>query len=181
MNWEFDILDYIQNIRTDELDFIIPLITKLANGGIIWIVLCIALLIFPKTRRAGVLVAIALVTESIVCNLLIKPIVARTRPYDINTSVKLLIGRQIDYSFPSGHTSASFAVAFALLAAKQKKLFVMTLILSVLIAFTRLYLYVHFPTDIFAGMIIGIVFGILSAPIYEFITKKYNSKKGLQK
>ena len=158
MNWEFDILDYIQNIRTDELDFIIPFITKLANGGIIWVVLCIALLISPKTRKAGILVA-----------------------YDINTSVKLLIGRQIDYSFPSGHTSASFAVAFALLAAKYKKLFIMTFILSVLIAFTRLYLYVHYPTDILAGMIIGIVFGLLSAPIYDFLTKKYNTKKGLQK
>lgn len=161
MGIEIQILDWMQNIRTPFGDIIVPLISGLGNAGIIWIALTIVLLIIPKTRRSGLIMALALIADLILCNGILKNLVARTRPYDVNTVVNLLIEKPVDYSFPSGHTAASFAAVTALYLAGEKKLWKPALVLSILIAFTRMYLYVHYPTDILGGIAVGIISGYI--------------------
>ena len=106
---ELRFLDFLQTIQTPLLDKILAFITSLGNAGIIWIVLAVVLLILPKTRKTGIIVAAALLMDLILCNLILKNLVARVRPYDVNTAIAILIKKPLDFSFPSGHTAASFA------------------------------------------------------------------------
>ena len=159
LSYEFAILDWIQaNMRNPTLDLLMPAITALGNSGLIWLLLAGVLLLTPKHRRAGAAVLAGLVLEIICCNMVLKPLVARVRPCDVNTAVQLLIARPDDFSFPSGHTGASFAAAAALFA-DRNRLWIPSLILALLIAFSRLYLYVHYPTDVLAGAVIGVMAG----------------------
>ena len=173
---EIHILDMIQNLRTPIGDVVVPLITRLGDAGIIWIILTVLLLIIPKTRKTGVIMMAALLVDVLLCNVFIKNLVARTRPFDVNTAVQLLVAKPRDYSFPSGHTAASFASGTALYLAGEKKLWkialVLALVLAVLIALSRLYLYVHYPTDIIGGVIFGSLSGYLGYKIVEWIQKK---------
>ena len=111
MNIELSILDWIQTLHTPFLDKIMVFITRLGDAGIIWIVLSIVLLLIPKTRKSGAVMVAALVVDVLLCNIVLKNLVARTRPYDVNTGVHLLVAKLHDYSFPSGHTAASFAAS----------------------------------------------------------------------
>ena len=129
-------------------------ITHLGDAGIFWIVLAVILLLIPKTRKSGLIVAAALCIDVIVCNGILKNLFARTRPFDVNEAVQLLITAPKDFSFPSGHTAASFAAVAALYFAGKKKLWKVSLVLAVLIAFSRMYLYVHYPTDILGGVLV---------------------------
>ena len=156
---EIHILDMIQNLRTPIGDVVVPLITRLGDAGIIWIILTVLLLIIPKTRKTGVIMMAALLVDVLLCNVLIKNLVARTRPFDVNTAVQLLVAKPRDYSFPSGHTAASFASVTALYLAGEKKMWKAALVLAVLIALSRLYLYVHYPTDVLGGMLLGCLAG----------------------
>ena len=169
---EIQILNIIQNLRTDIGDTIVPFITKLGDAGMIWICLTIVLLIIPKTRKTGVIMMAALLVDVLLCNVFIKNLVARTRPFDVNTAVQLLVAKPRDYSFPSGHTAASFASVTALYLAGEKKMWKAALVLAVLIALSRLYLYVHYPTDIIGGVIFGSLSGYLGYKIVEWIQKK---------
>lgn len=170
---DFFILDYVQaHLRCDFLDVFMPFVTRFGDGGIFWFFCTVLLLVFPKTRRAGAAMAAGLVLELILCNLLLKPAVARIRPYDVNTAVQILIVPPRDFSFPSGHTGAAFASAAALFFNRNRG-WVPALLLAVLIAFSRLYLYVHYPTDVFAGVIIGILAGWLgNRLICAFMNRK---------
>ncbi|MEA4933823.1 MAG: phosphatase PAP2 family protein [Lawsonibacter sp.] len=150
------------------LDLLMPIITTLGNGGMIWIALTAILLISRRYRNVGAAMLCALILDATVCNLILKPLVARIRPCDVNTAVQLLIARPTDYSFPSGHTAASFAATAALYFSRQK-LWKPALVLSVLIAFSRLYLYVHYPTDVLAGVIIGSIMGYLGFRAAAFL------------
>ncbi len=158
---ELQILDVLQTIHNPVLDTIMCAITRLGDAGIIWILLCIVLLILPKTRKSGVVLMAALLVDLVVCNVILKPLVHRIRPFDVKTGIELLVKRPTDYSFPSGHTAASVASVMALYLAGEKKIWVPALVLAVLIAFSRLYLYVHYPTDVLGGMIIGIAAGAI--------------------
>lgn len=158
---ELQILDVLQTIHNPVLDIIMCAITRLGDAGIIWILLCIVLLILPKTRKSGVVLMAALLVDLVVCNVILKPLVHRIRPFDVKTGIELLVKRPTDYSFPSGHTAASVASVMALYLAGEKKIWVPALVLAVLIAFSRLYLYVHYPTDVLGGMIIGIAAGAI--------------------
>lgn len=168
---ELRFLDFLQTIHTPLLDKILAFITSLGNAGIIWIVLAIVLLILPKTRKTGIIVAAALLMDLILCNLILKNLVARVRPYDVNTAIAILIKKPLDFSFPSGHTAASFAAMTALFLAKMKKAWSAALVLAVLIAFSRLYFYVHYPTDVLGGAVVGILSGIIGYTIVEKIDK----------
>lgn len=169
---EIHILDMIQNFRTPIGDVVVPLITRLGDAGIIWIILTVLLLIIPKTRKTGGIMMAALLVDVLLCNVLIKNLVARTRPFDVNTAVQLLVAKPRDYSFPSGHTAASFASVTALYLAGEKKMWKAALVLAVLIALSRLYLYVHYPTDIIGGVVFGSLSGYLGYKIVEWIQKK---------
>lgn len=169
---EIHILDMIQSLRTPIGDVVVPLITRLGDAGIIWIILTVLLLIIPKTRKTGVIMMAALLADVLLCNVVIKNLVARTRPFDVNTAVQLLVAKPRDYSFPSGHTAASFASVTALYLAGEKKMWRAALVLAVLIALSRLYLYVHYPTDIIGGVVFGSLSGYLAYKIVEQIRKK---------
>ena len=116
--------------------------------------------------------AAALIMDLLICNVAVKNLVARTRPYDVNTSVQLLVAKLHDYSFPSGHTAASFASVTALYLAGEKKLWKPALVLAVLIAFSRLYLYVHYPTDVLGGLILGLIAGYLGSRLILWLMAK---------
>ena len=174
---ELRFLDFLQTIHTPLLDKILAFITSFGNAGIIWIVLAVVLLILPKTRKAGIIVAAAFLVDLILCNLILKNLVARVRPYDVNTAITILIKKPLDFSFPSGHTAASFAAMTALFLAKMKKTWIAALVLAVLIAFSRLYFYVHYPTDVLGGVAVGILSGIIAYAIVEKIDKRRRTAK----
>lgn len=166
-----NILNWIQSIRSPVGDVLMPLITKLGNVGMIWILLAIILLLIPRTRKSGAILAAALCVDLILCNGVLKHLFRRIRPCDINSSIQLLITRPVDSSFPSGHTAAAFAAVTALDAAGERKLWKPALVLAVFIAFSRLYLYVHYPTDILGGIIVGVVAGYIGSWIVNWSEK----------
>ena len=172
MGIEIQILDWLQKLHTPVLDQIMCFITRLGDAGILWILLAVVLLLIPKTRKSGLVLAGALVVDALLCNVIFKPLIARTRPFDVNTAVQLLVGRPTDYSFPSGHTAASFASVAALFMAGEKKLWKPALVLAVLIAFSRLYLYVHYPTDVLGGLTLGLVAGYLGSRLVLWLMEK---------
>ena len=180
VSFDLPILEWIQaNWQNSFLDMVMPLITVLGDAGIFWIACSVLLVFTKKYRRAGFGMAIALALGLLVCNIILKPTVARIRPYDFQwemfgKEIILLIEAQHDYSFPSGHTIASFEACTVLLLA-DKKLGIPATLLAILIAFSRLYLYVHYPTDVIASVILGSIFGIIG---YLVTHKLFVSKKG---
>ncbi len=165
---EFQLLDALQTIHTPWLDPFMVFITTLGNGGFIWIILTGLFLLFPKTRCLGYAMALSLLLEALCCNVLLKPLVARIRPFDINMMIPLLIPTPHDFSFPSGHAGASFAVASALFFAKSRY-WIPACILACLMAFSRLYLYVHYPSDVLAAIGIGFLTGWMA---HRFLKKR---------
>lgn len=158
-SFEFTVLDWIQvHLRSEFGDLVMPFFSALGNGGLVWLVLAASLLILPNYRKTGYAVLIALVLDVLCCNVILKPLIARIRPCDVNTVMQLLISCPSDFSFPSGHTAASFAAASALFFSR-KKIWIPAAVLAASIAFSRLYLYVHYPTDVLAGVMIGILAG----------------------
>ncbi len=172
---ELAILDFIQqNLRTSFGDKIMIAITHLGDAGIIWIVLALALLISKKQRKMGIVLAVALIFDLLLCNCLLKPMIERIRPYEI-AGIVPLTGFESSFSFPSGHTAGSFASAFALLFCKSK-FTIYYFILASLIAFSRMYLYLHYPTDILGGIVVGFVSALLAKLIYDkYLDKKLRS------
>lgn len=173
MPWEFALLDWIQlHLRSGLGDVLWPAISSLGNAGAVWIALALVLLIFRRTRRLGLYVGAALLLDLVFCNLILKPLVARPRPYAVDPSVQLLIAAPTDFSFPSGHTASSFAAASALYFGKSR-LWIPALVLACAIAFSRLYLYVHYPTDVLAGAVLGIACGFAAVKLIEYIKKPH--------
>ena len=170
---ELSILDFIQNMRCGFLDMFFSRVTALGNAGIIWIALTVLFLVIPKYRCTGIVMAFALVIDLLCCNIIIKPLVARIRPYDVNTAIELIIPKQTDYSFPSGHTAASFAAVGAMYYTKNRY-WKPAAVLAVIISFSRLYLYVHYPTDVLCGAIFGTAFGYAA---FKIVQKKIKTGK----
>ena len=166
VSFDLPILDWIQaNLQSGFMDIAMPLITLLSEDGIFWMVLATVLLLFPSQRRSGLGMWFALGMGLILCNMILKPLVGRMRPYDFQelyngVTIQLLISGLSDNSFPSGHTIAAFEASVALLCG-NKKLGIPAVILAVLVAFSRLYLYVHYPTDVFASVILGSLLAVI--------------------
>lgn len=170
--FELKILDFIrENLANPVLDTVMPIITKFGDGGVFWIALAVIFLIFKKTRKMGLCMGLALLMGFITGNLILKNVVGRIRPYDLNPEIEILVKHLSDYSFPSGHTLASFEAATAIFI-NNKKIGIPALVLAFLIAISRIYLYVHYPSDVLAAIILGIGFAILSC----FVVKKYQDK-----
>ena len=173
---ELFILDWIQaHLRCGFLDAVLPIISWTANHGEIWILLALALVLRKSSRRQGWTVALALVLDLVCCNLLLKPLIGRVRPFAVNPAVELLVSPPLDASFPSGHTAASFAAVFAR-RGSGSPLWKPALAVAVLIAFSRLYLYVHWPSDVLGGALLGAFLGWAaaraSAQVYAGLEKK---------
>lgn len=176
---DFRILDGIQNTcRHDVLDWFLPKFTSLGEKGWIYIVTAIVLLLIPAYRKWGASLATALIFGLIFGNMMIKNLVGRTRPYDLVEYYNLLVKPLSDYSFPSGHTMAAFEF-FAVVCMMPIKLRYKIMIgfCSVLMAFSRLYLYVHFPSDVLAGALLGSLFGFLAVRLVKAILDKRNQMK----
>lgn len=153
---EADILLWIQNnIRNDVLTPIFKFVTTLGNAGMIWIVLSVGLLIPKKTRRVGVLALVSLLFSALIDNVILKNVVARTRPYDLIEGLTSLVGAQKDYSFPSGHTGSAFAAAVVMFRGLPKKFGIPILVFACLMGLSRLYVGVHYPSDVLGGVLIG--------------------------
>lgn len=181
VSFDLPILDWIAaHLQCGFLDFIMPCITLLGDGGIFWIACAVILLFTKKNRKTGLGMGAALILGLIVCNMILKPWVGRIRPYDLQerlgNTIPLLIERQHDFSFPSGHTIASFEAATVLML-HNKKLGIPALILACLIAFSRLYLYVHYPTDVITSVILGTAFGFLGNWLVNKGFQAYERKK----
>jgi len=169
---EFEILYAINNMHNVVLDKIMIGITNLGNGGVFWIALALFLLCIKKTRKCGFLMLISMLLGLIIGNGFLKNIIARDRPCWIDPNIPLLIPNPHDYSFPSGHTLASFEAA-VMIFLHNKKWGIVSLIAAVLIAFSRMYLFVHFPTDILGGIILGT---LISIAVYYGFEKIKNRK-----
>ncbi len=177
MPWDGQFLIWLQeNVRSDVLTPIMKLITHLGDKGIFWILIAIVMLFFKKTRPLGMMAGIALVFSVLINNVLIKPNVGRIRPYEVVDGLKLLIERQHDPSFPSGHSGASFAAAVVFLVKGPKKIGIPAIIMAALIAFSRLYVGVHYPTDVICGIITGTCCAIISFMIWSIVEKKASPK-----
>ena len=165
--FDLPVLDWIRLHWTCPLlDTIMPGITALADGGIFWILLAAVLLIFKKHRGAGIRMALALLLGLLVCNLGMKPLFDRIRPYDYQLLhhgkiIALLIPAAGDPSFPSGHTIASFEAATVLML-YNKKWGIPAMLLAAAIGFSRLYLYIHYPTDVLCSVVLGVAIGLLA-------------------
>ena len=182
VSFDLPILDWIAaNLWCPFLDVVMPIITLFGDAGIFWIAVSVLLLFTKKYRKVGLGMAFALTMGLLVCNIYLKPTVARIRPYDFQLKyfakeITLLAGGMHDFSFPSGHTIASFEACTVLMLG-DKKLGIPATILAILIAFSRLYLYVHYPTDVIASVILGTLFGLLG----YFLAKKVNFRNPFAK
>lgn len=183
VSFDLPILEWIQaHLQCGFLDVIMPIITLFGDGGVFWIAVSVLLLFFPRTRKTGLGMLFALLLGLLVCNLTLKPLVKRPRPYDFQfdnfgIEIKLLVDGLHDYSFPSGHTIASFEAATVLLR-NDKRMGIPALILACLVAFSRLYLYVHYPTDVIAAIILGVIFGILGDILAGKVMEKLPARRG---
>ena len=160
------------SVRNPILDSIMIFITSLGNGGMIWIAATILLLIPKKTRKAGVMSAVALLGSLIINNNIVKNIVQRPRPFVTFADLQIIIPTPSEFSFPSGHTSSSFAAAAVFYRHLPKKLGIPSVILAGLIGFSRLYVGVHYPTDVIAGVLMGILLSYLAEYLVNLFAKK---------
>lgn len=183
-SFDFSVFQWIQeHIWCAFLDAVMPVITILGEGGWIWIVITVLFLFMPKYRKTGVTMAFALILMLILNDGILKNVFARPRPFnfepfaqlyqsfatDASGKPELLVSLPSSFSFPSGHTSSSFAAAAAILLNKKWKVGIPALILAALIGFSRNYLMVHYPTDVLFGALMG----ILCALIAYFLIAKY--------
>lgn len=162
MSLDWSILHWIQNMLVcPALNFLMPKITLLGNGGMIWLLASGVLICTKKYRRQGILLLCGLAAGVLVGNVFLKNFVARPRPCWLDSSVRLLIANPTDYSFPSGHTLSS-VIGATILTKTDRRFGYAAIPLAALIAFSRLYLYVHFPSDVLAAAVLGVLIGKVS-------------------
>lgn len=178
MNFDWTILHWIQNMLVcPAMDFLMPKITLLGNGGAVWILSAIGLLATKKYRKYGAFLLAGLAVGVLTGNLTLKPLIARPRPCWLDSSVQLLIANPTDYSFPSGHTLSS-VIGATVLTKANRKFGLAAIPLAALIAFSRLYLYVHFPTDILGAAVLGVGIGLVTCTIGDRVRTAL-AKKGI--
>ncbi|MBQ8877765.1 MAG: phosphatase PAP2 family protein [Lachnospiraceae bacterium] len=170
MGFEFEILYMIQKMHHPILDSIMIAVTKFGNGGRGWIAVAILLLLFKRTRKSGLCMLLSMGFCALIGEVWLKNMIERLRPCQVDAGVRMLISTPGGYSFPSGHTTNSFAAATSIFL-NHKKAGIAALVLATMIGFSRLYLFVHFPTDVLCGLILGVTVAIF---IKDML---YNRKK----
>jgi len=153
---ELQILHAIQGIHQEWLTEILRFFTTMGESGLVWIVIAIVLTCIPKTRKCGLTMMIAMAVTYLVGNLFLKNVIARPRPCAVDTGVTLKIPFPSEYSFPSGHTSNGFAAAVTIFS-YYRKAGILSLLVAAIIAFSRLYLGVHYPGDVLAGFLVALL------------------------
>ena len=161
--WDATVITAIyENVHSAFLTMFFRIVTLLGEGGIFWIAVAVILLFFKKTRRSGICIGASLLIGVIVGNGIIKNVVARPRPYDAIAGIESVVSHLSDYSFPSGHSLCCFEAATAL-AMNRTKWAIPAYVGAVLVAVSRLFLFVHYPTDVICGALLGVLFGVLGS------------------
>lgn len=171
MQWEFSILYAIQELHSPIMDKIMIFITELGDGGLFWIGIGIVCLVIKKHRRMGLQVLLSMLCTFIIGNLILKNLFARQRPCAIDPSIELLIPYPSEFSFPSGHSMNGMTAAVALFL-NNKTIGIPALMIAVLIGFSRMYHFVHFPTDILGGFCVGFTVAIIVNYVFDRIQEK---------
>lgn len=175
LNFDWSVFQFVENyLWCPFLDAVMTFITHLGDGGVIWIITAVILIFTKKYRKCGIAMGVGLLGSLVFVDWIIKPVIARPRPFNFEGwpaafNFPGLISEPSSWSFPSGHSSSSFAAATALFAT-NKKLGIPALILAFLVAFSRIYVHVHYPTDVIAGILFGAFLGAMAALI---VTKAY--------
>lgn len=144
-----------ENLRAEDVTKRMKFITALGDRGWFWLATAVVFVCFGKTRKAGVCMGIAISLGAVITNLVLKNWRKRPRPYDVIHELERLIGIQPDWSFPSGHTTASFAAAEIIYLMVSKSWGKAALLLASLVAYSRMYLGVHYLSDVLAGVSVG--------------------------
>lgn len=166
--FEIKILEFLQNnVSNAFLDTLMPYVTYLGEWGLLSIILSVIFMFFPKTRKLGFTLAITILAGYLIVNKTLKPLFERTRPYNFRPIENMLIAKKGGYAFPSGHTLVAFETATSIFL-YNRKWGKVCFVIAATVGFSRLYLYMHYPTDILAGAIIGI---FLSYMTYKVIQK----------
>lgn len=171
---EGSVLLWIQDwIRADWLSPFMITITKLGNLGFIWILISLGLLCFRKTRWAGAAGLLGLIFSLAFNNWFLKNLFERIRPYEVIDGLVLMTKKASDFSFPSGHAGSSFAAATAIICSlKGYRWRWLALVLAVLIAFSRLYIGIHYPSDVICGALTGALCGAFAAWIVRKVRRR---------
>ena len=173
LSLDYGILHWIsENLVSETLTSIMRFITTLGDDGLIWIILGLLCLLRPSTRKCGFSILIALLFSLLFNNLILKSLVARARPFLQYSDLMPLIEPPSGYSFPSGHSSSSFAAAFAWFM-HNKKNGIAVLVFAALIAFSRLYVCVHFPTDVLCGSLFGTLLGFTASKLVAYVANRF--------
>ena len=173
---EFSILYAIQNLHTDFLDTVILKLTDLIGSyGEIWLIAAAVMLTNRKTRRCAYTMLISYLLVFGIGQLWLKNVIVRGRPCNIDRTIELLVERPTSWGFPSTHTAWAFAAATSVFLHHKKAGFAV-LVLAALIAFSRLYLFVHFPTDVLGGIVLGVLAALVAKALVDFIEKKIPDK-----
>ncbi len=196
LNFDLRAFEFVSSIRTGVLDVIMEYYTYLGEAGIIWILIGLALLITKKYRKAGVAVLISLLCMEILNNEVLKELIARPRPFNLVTEYTKrgiypemvaewqaryvfpeLVHRPSSFSFPSGHTSSAFTAAMAVwIGTKKAKFGIPMFIAAAIMGFTRLYLQVHYCSDVLGGAVVGIIYALIGYAIANFLYNKFYDK-----
>lgn len=178
--FEIGILNFIQNTFSCKfLDYFFIGVTTLSNSGIFWIILALILLCFKKTRKTGICLAVVLIIGEIFGNQILKRLFERPRPYTVNPDANVIVDKLSSFSFPSGHSRCSVECAVVIFA-NNKKWGIAAIVLAVFTCISRMYLYMHFPTDVLAGAVLGVIDGLLAMFIIKKASEYINNKKSLK-
>lgn len=172
------ILLFIQEfLRFEWLNPLVLFLTSLGNAGALWIVLAALLLIQKKYRKTGFAVAVSLLVGALITNLLLKNWVCRPRPYTVIPELHALVTAR-DWSFPSGHSTSSIAAATVMMCQLPRKIGIPAFVIAVLICLSRLYVGVHYPTDVAAGILIGVLSAVIARKVTEQVMKAGEKQNG---
>ena len=176
--FQASIILWIQENVRGAMDGVVKFITHLGDEGYLWIAIGIVLLFWKKTRAIGATVLVSLLLDYLIVNVTLKVLVARPRPYVVNKAIVPLVGGVSGYrSFPSGHSGGAFSAMSAVYRWVPKKIGIPALVLAALVALSRLYVGVHYPTDIIAGCVIGFACSFVAKCLVQKILKKLEEKK----
>ncbi len=173
------ILAWIQVLKCGFLDVMMPVVSLFGEKGAFFIAIAVILMLFKKTRKAGMSLGLSLLFGLILCNGILKPGFYRARPFMSCPDYPLLIKPLYDGSFPSGHATASFEFAFVMMKF-YRKWGIAALVLAFLIAFSRLYLFVHYPSDVLCGILVGLFCGFAGCAVISFMERKIREKKQIR-
>lgn len=166
-----------QNIRCALLDPFMKLYTQLGNTGMLFIVLGLLMLLFKPTRKAGFSALCAMLIGLVVVNFTIKPLVSRPRPWLVMENFVNLVPEKDPNSFPSGHTNSAFAFALAVCVAAPKRWMKITAVcMAAVMGLSRLYVGVHFPSDVLAGAVIGSLCGLAGAWVVKTVWERVQNR-----